>query len=68
MVHKHELGEPYRSHVHGVGATVDAHGEGVHALHAVRWLLVQRHGLQALLQRLCVSLLPLLLRLYHSTR
>jgi hypothetical protein len=66
MLHKHVLGDPYRSHIHGVGAAADAHGKGVQ--HAVRGLLVQRHGLQALLQRLRVSLLPLLLRLYHSTR
>ena len=56
---------PYLVGIHGMRAAVASQCKGIHALHAVRRLLVQGHALQALLQRLSIGLLPLLLRLLH---
>ncbi len=63
IVSLHLSGEPHRAGIPRIGTAEWTHGKGVHGLQAMRRLLVQRHGLQALLQGLSISLLPLLLRL-----
>lgn len=67
----HGLGMmPYLVSIHGVRAAVRPHGKGIHALHAVRrvLVLVQGHALQALLQGLSTRLLPLLLGLLQRRK
>lgn len=57
---------PYLVGIHSMSIAVGPHCIRIHALQAVRRLLVQGHALQALLQRLSVRLLPLLLCLLHT--